>query len=144
MLAMTHALAGATIGATLGHPALVIPAAAASHLLLDALPHWNFALVRRITAKEILRLSPELLGMLAVSGGYLFWFPNRWLSILLGVFFAIAPDLLTEIERIFGYDLSKRFSALHERIQWELPVLPGLATQLLMVGLLLYLTIRFA
>jgi len=43
MTATSHAIVGSVIAAKVGNPALAIPIALASHLVLDAIPHWDTA-----------------------------------------------------------------------------------------------------
>jgi len=43
MTATTHALIGTIIAAKIGNPALAIPIAVASHIVVDAIPHWDTA-----------------------------------------------------------------------------------------------------
>lgn len=46
MTATSHALIGAIIAAKIGNPALAIPIAIASHIIADAIPHWDTATSR--------------------------------------------------------------------------------------------------
>lgn len=41
MTATSHAVVGTVIAAKIGDPALAIPIAIASHVLLDSIPHWD-------------------------------------------------------------------------------------------------------
>jgi hypothetical protein len=41
MTATSHAIVGTVIAAKVGNPALAIPIALASHVILDAIPHWD-------------------------------------------------------------------------------------------------------
>lgn len=41
MTATSHALIGTVIAAKIGNPALAIPIAIASHVVADAIPHWD-------------------------------------------------------------------------------------------------------
>jgi hypothetical protein len=43
MTATSHAIIGTVIAAKIGNPALAIPIAIASHVVLDAIPHWDTA-----------------------------------------------------------------------------------------------------
>lgn len=137
MLATTHVIAGAAIAVTLKNPTLIIPAALASHLVLDAIPHWNFPLVKRCSLEEFVKIAPELLGMAAAAGAFLIGFPHLWEIILLGAFFSIAPDLVVEVREIFGKSVLKTFTAFHENIQREVTPLPGLLTQAALIILLI-------
>lgn len=42
MTATAHALVGGAIAASIANPAIGLPLAAASHPLLDMIPHWDF------------------------------------------------------------------------------------------------------
>lgn len=43
MTATGHAIIGTVIAAKIGNPALAIPIALASHVVADAIPHWDLA-----------------------------------------------------------------------------------------------------
>jgi hypothetical protein len=43
MTASSHALIGTVIAAKIGNPSLAIPLAIASHIVADAIPHWDTA-----------------------------------------------------------------------------------------------------
>lgn len=43
MTATSHAIIGTIIAAKIGNPTLAIPIAIASHIALDAIPHWDTA-----------------------------------------------------------------------------------------------------
>ena len=43
MTATSHALIGTVIAAKIGNPALAIPLAVATHIIADAIPHWDTA-----------------------------------------------------------------------------------------------------
>src|SRR3989344_75011 len=43
MTATGHAILGTVIAAKIGNPALAIPLALASHIVADAIPHWDTA-----------------------------------------------------------------------------------------------------
>lgn len=47
MTATSHALIGTIIAAKIGNPALAIPIAIASHVVADAIPHWDTATNRK-------------------------------------------------------------------------------------------------
>lgn len=52
MTATGHAVIGTVIAAKIGNPALAIPIAVASHLVADAIPHWDMATSRVQKGKE--------------------------------------------------------------------------------------------
>jgi len=43
MTATSHAIVGSVIAAKIGNPALAVPIALASHVVLDSIPHWDTA-----------------------------------------------------------------------------------------------------
>lgn len=47
MTATSHAIIGTIIAAKIGNPALAIPIAITSHIVMDAIPHWDTATNRR-------------------------------------------------------------------------------------------------
>lgn len=47
MTATSHAIIGTIIAAKVGNPVLAIPIAIASHIALDAIPHWDTATNRK-------------------------------------------------------------------------------------------------
>lgn len=47
MTATSHALIGTIIAVKIGNPALAIPIAIASHIVADAIPHWDTATNRK-------------------------------------------------------------------------------------------------
>lgn len=47
MTATSHAIIGTIIAAKIGNPALAIPMAIVSHVIADAIPHWDTATNRR-------------------------------------------------------------------------------------------------
>lgn len=54
MTATGHALLGTMIAAKIGNPALAIPLAIASHIITDAIPHWDTATnIRKKTKKKV-------------------------------------------------------------------------------------------
>ncbi|OGH07736.1 MAG: hypothetical protein A2W22_03245 [Candidatus Levybacteria bacterium RBG_16_35_11] len=43
MTATSHAIVGTVIAAKIGNPALAVPIALVSHVILDSIPHWDTA-----------------------------------------------------------------------------------------------------
>ena len=54
MTATAHALVGGAIAASISNPAIGLPLAAASHPLLDMIPHWDFGWGWRKKSKVLL------------------------------------------------------------------------------------------
>lgn len=94
MIGFNHTLAGAIIAVTL--PAPLVPLVAlTSHFLLDSMPHFG----------NSKRFSPYTTGfkwllvvdaILCFSSLFFAWwlFPDKWLIITIGAFFATLPDFL--------------------------------------------------
>lgn len=152
MLEFAHAVAGATIASKIANPAISLPLALASHFAVDLLPHWNFQLDRekqkfgKITKKTLLWLYIDSLTGLTLG----LWLaksalPNTFhaLTIIAGAFLAVLPDLI-EAPYFFLGKKNKFISlvmAFQKQLQWNIPLLPGIMTQILFVGLLLYLAL---
>ncbi len=51
MTATAHAIIGIVIAAKVGDPAIAIPIAIASHIVADAIPHWDMATSRKQKGK---------------------------------------------------------------------------------------------
>src|SRR6185312_15169785 len=56
MRAINHALTGSLIGLIIGEPAIAVPAAVASHFILDAIPHYD-----EVPAKPTLKMKEQWL-----------------------------------------------------------------------------------
>ncbi|HSX37019.1 MAG TPA: hypothetical protein VLG13_02795 [Patescibacteria group bacterium] len=129
MTATNHALTGAFIGLAVGNPWIAVPAAFASHFVLDALPHYNPAGNSDI---EIIK-SKKFFYIQIVAGASLCTLivlvlflahPTHWLLASVCAFLATSPDLLSfprflHIKRT-GKDIRERswFWRFHHIIQW--------------------------
>lgn len=69
MTATAHAIIGASIAAAIKDPAIGLPLAAASHPLVDMIPHWDFGLGwrKKTKLKLFVQSSVDLLLGLVVS-----------------------------------------------------------------------------
>lgn len=121
MTGFNHALAGVGIAITVGNPILVAPIALVSHFLLDMLPHFYLKSFGDTTTRPYQR---RLLWFLAVDGvitlSFVIWaiylWPQLWLAIAVGVFFAMAPDILWPLNG--RVEALKKFFQFHQKIQW--------------------------
>lgn len=128
MILTSHAIVGAAIASAIpSHPISAFILAVLSHLLLDAVPHWQYPLnsIKRSDAsnpdekkiergpgfkKDVLRVGTDaLLGI--ILGCLLFWPSNNigLLTMALAIFGSLMPDGLT-----FLYAWGWRFSPLAE------------------------------
>jgi hypothetical protein len=95
--ATNHALTGAAIGLLTGNPWLAIPAAVASHFVLDALPHFglegDIPKFLRSRGFTVMLASDAILCVLLVAVLALLR-PEHWLLASFCAFMATSPDLL--------------------------------------------------
>lgn len=146
MLLINHTLTGVALGLTIDNPAVIVPTAVASHLLLDTTPHfgppqhWKFGFRAPwflIVGGVDFALS---IGITAMS--LVIW-PDRVVQILCGVIGADLPDFLYIPAILFGQATVERVVPLYKRvlaftngIQWyEHPL--GLITEAIWCVLIL-------
>lgn len=117
MIGFNHALAGIGIALSVRNPLLVASIALISHFLLDIIPHFHHesfgdTLRRPYTQrfKQVLLLDTVVTISIALLALY-FW-PELWFVLLLGIFFAMLPDFLwplygkvPQLERFFHFHL---------------------------------------
>ena len=151
MLFTNHGLTGVALGLHIDNPALLVPAAVASHLLLDAAPHFGFSDVHfssqdgtefRIPKVFITALVDGLcaIGVLIAALGA---FPERRGHILIGWISAVVPDLLYIPETLFKLKISGKFGDFHKRIQWYEREL-GIITELIWLTLMSWVILHYA
>lgn len=150
MLELPHVLVGATIATKISNPLVSLPLAFLSNFLLDLLPHWNPHLYTELQAKKQLsRRSYTIVfidaGLALVSGLVLAFrfYPNweRVLVVLLGCFFASIADL-AEAPYFFLHSRNKyllKLLALQRKLQFNVPLIPGLLSQTVVMGVCLWL-----
>lgn len=128
MTGFNHALTGAAIGLAVQQPLLVVPLALASHFMLDALPHFGGHPVYEWGHKHFTKviLFDALMCIAAVAIAIMLA-PQLALAILLGVAFAMLPDL--SLVHYYTHGKPKHwFHNFHLGIQWfERP--PGLLVE---------------
>ena len=93
MTGLNHAVTGATVAAAINRPILALPAALASHFLVDMIPHWNYkvhgGVKGRIKVMTVdLFLSLSLLVVLALTVN-----AQPWI-VFAGGILAISPDIM--------------------------------------------------
>jgi hypothetical protein len=146
MLVAPHIATGVTLGIVLGEPLLVVPAAIASHFLLDSVPHWQETMAPyHPTWKTYLRIPLDLGLGLAIILFALKLQPDHSLSILLGAFFAATPDLdvITVVFPRLKTKIVTKYWDWHCKIQREVSTLTGVVTQLAVIAISL-ITITMA
>ncbi len=129
MTAPNHALTGALIGLTISNPLLALPLAFLSHLVCDAIPHYDQPEpeLERIGSQQLVReqlviggaLCVLLVLVLAVAH------PHHWLLAAVCAFLATSSDLFwiprfLHVRRT-GHDLPRLnwFLRLHSWVQWR-------------------------
>jgi hypothetical protein len=94
MTATNHALTGAVIAAALPAPLLAIPLALASHIAIDALPHFGDDAEEFSSRKFKYMLFIDLLICIAIAAIILAFRPEHWFLLITCAFIATAPDIL--------------------------------------------------
>jgi len=123
MLVTNHVAAGAAIGALLHRrPALAFAAGVASHLAMDALPHWG--LPREAASQEEFLLVAKRDGLAGLAAIAALAGPARGLRT--GVVAGIAGATLLDVDKparhFFGRNpVPAPIQEFHERIQREAP-----------------------
>jgi hypothetical protein len=147
MLTTPHAVTGATLGALLPNPILVIPLAIGSHFILDTILHWQETLTPYIpTKKTYIRMPIDILLGLALVWLMAHWQPDHVSTIWLGAVTANIPDLDSIVVLIpkLKQGLLEKFWDWHCKIQRETSSIWGVFTQLVvvLVGLLIVFETR--
>ncbi|OGC82562.1 MAG: hypothetical protein A2788_01165 [Candidatus Abawacabacteria bacterium RIFCSPHIGHO2_01_FULL_46_8] len=149
MLTTVHAAAGIALAGRLKRPVWLIVAAFSSHLVLDALPHWDRILPYNLASffqPNWLWLDFALAGL--VTFALPAWFKLRRQCLYwLGAFFAVLPDGLTFLDRFIDFNpwgWHDAFFALHGGIQLVVTFVPGILFQLGTLAIMLFLFIHKA
>lgn len=144
MLTTPHLLVGAAIGAHFHNPMLVVPAAAASHFVLDSVPHlMGFIEVEDLDKKDVAFVIGDV--VLGVSLVYLLSRSNPQMELMwLGAFCAMLPDFHHTFQVLFGPDKLQKYDNLHLKFHYKKPIslLPGIATQVITVLLAIFVTLK--
>ena len=120
MLVTNHVLSGAIIGAAARSPWIAFPVGFASHLVLDAIPHWG----RFDSHDHFMRVAvADGLTGLAVMGAATAATPAAdRAAVFAGMAGAAFPDLNKPSNIFFGHSfVPRRFDEFHGRIQDEAP-----------------------
>lgn len=131
MLTTPHLIVGAAIGASFQNPLLVAPAAAASHFILDSIPHiMGIVEVEDFDKKDAV----FILGDIVLGLGLMLILTNnnpRSDLMWLGAFCAMLPDFHHTYQLLFGPEKLAKYDKWHLRFHYKKPMklLPGFATQ---------------
>lgn len=144
MLELPHTVVGAAIAIKVGNPALALPLALASHFVLDLIPHWNPHLNKELKAHGKITNKSKIIIVLDVITSLFAGFyiastalPNetRFLTILIGGFLGALPDVVEGPYFFFGWKhpYIQKLIQLQSSLQFNIPMIPGLATQVLIL-----------
>lgn len=145
MLLTNHSLTGVVLGLNVTNPVILAPAAFISHLALDSIPHFGS---ERLFGEFFDTKFAKTIGVIDCFGAltvYLvsvYAFPNYWLMITIGVFFACLPDLFYLPQLFFGVRLDRAIRPLHGAVQWSQTV-PGLAVDTVWAAGMIHLIQNF-
>jgi len=140
MTATAHALIGTIIAAKIGNPALAIPIAIASHIVADAIPHWDTATNRSKKTFKKMFIDSFLDVVLGFVLSYLLvilFFPKTNLSYAFVII--IASQLLDWVTSLYYFFHLKAFKwaySFQKMFNNDLDLPWGLVIQIvLLVGL---------
>src|SRR4051794_2095773 len=102
MFLTNHTLTGVVLGQAIDSPLLLAPAAFASHLAMDSLPHFGSKKWPYLSRPWYVMAVIDNLIALSVFGAALILWPERRAQTVIGVFFACLPDLLFLVEVVRG------------------------------------------
>lgn len=145
MLETPHVALGAAIATKIPNPLISIPLSFASHFLLEMIPHWNPHLNTEI--KKFGKLTKKTTTLIVIDattslvlGGYVAFNSStstaHMFTILACCFASALPDLI-EIPYFFWgvrNKFLKSWISLKKSIQVDVSILPGLATQAVILG----------
>lgn len=120
MLVTNHVLSGAALGAVVRKPWIAFPLGFASHLVLDAMPHWG----RFEDPDRFMRVAVAdgLSGLAAMGAAAVAARPGQRAGVVAGMMGAALPDLNKPALVFFGRSpFPAGFDDFHGRIQDEAP-----------------------
>jgi hypothetical protein len=144
VLETPHVIVGAAIATHVVNPALAIPLAFASHFILEKVPHWNPHLnsetekYGRPSKQSTYIVIADVITSLAL-GGYVAsraipdW--GHTATILAACFAAVLPDILEGPYFFLNMrsEIIKKWIKFQKSIQVDIPIIPGLITQVITV-----------
>jgi hypothetical protein len=125
MTGLNHAVTGALVAAVIKEPLIALPAALASHFVIDALPHWDYKIEGSARKRQLIMLADLAFSILLLSV-VAFLLTEQWWLVFLGGLLAIVPDMMWLPDLLTGSppstkgdDLLSRIRRFHLRIQWS-------------------------
>lgn len=145
MLELPHTLVGIAIATKLNNPALSLPLAFTSHFALDFIPHWNPHLNQEINKHgRITKLTTAIViidVVISLVAGLAIAYMNAqdiesFITIIFGGFLAVLPDVVEAPYYFFGFRslIIARWVRFQTNLQCNIPLLPGVLTQLIIIG----------
>jgi hypothetical protein len=147
MTATSHAIIGTIIAAKIGNPALAIPIAIASHIVADAIPHWDTATNK--SKKTFRRMFTDsfidvVLGFVLSYLLIIFLFPATNLAYAVLIIFASQLlDWATALYYFFHIQALKFVYSFQKLFNHDLDLPWGLVTQIIPVLTLVVLAKLF-
>jgi hypothetical protein len=135
MLLTNHALTGLFLSQGIQNPLVLAPTALASHLALDALPHFGWKGASFKDKRWLTLATFDCLAGLTIYGLALIARPQYALNITVGIFFATLPDLLFLSAIFLNRPIKNAFTRFHSWIQWSESPMGGLLELGWMLGL---------
>lgn len=137
MTATAHALVGGAIAASSIHPALGLPLSAASHPILDMIPHWDLGIGWRGKNKVTLFVESTLDLIIGIALSFFIFGRNvDPVYFLSCIFFSEIWDILMMPYLLFKWDFPP-FSTAYKwqhKIQSNIKLPWGILTQIASVG----------
>ena len=132
MTATAHALVGGAIAASIANPAIGLPLAAASHPILDMIPHWDLGMGWRAKNKVTLFAEAVLDLVFGIALAYLIFGKNvDPIYFLACIFFSEIWDILMMPYLLFDWNFPPFSTAyrLQHKIQSNIKLPWGIFTQ---------------
>lgn len=123
MQALNHMVFGTLVAITVNDPVIAVPVALASHIALDAIPHYGDNPRAALGSRAYnLRVIADIVACILVMLLFLSFHPINPILILVCAFFAILPDIFWPFALIVKHKGPVwAFFRFHKNIQHESP-----------------------
>jgi len=142
MTATGHAIIGTVVAAKIGDPALAVPLAFGSHILTDALPHWDEGTNGKKSKKRIIAeaVFDVLIGFAISYLIVIFLFPKTDIVyVFLIILVSQSLDWLTAPWYFFGIKSFKIFYKFQKMFDNRMPAPWGIINQIAILALIIIL-----
>jgi hypothetical protein len=123
MTGLNHAATGALVAVAVRQPVLALPLALAAHFAVDAIPHWNYAVIGRL--REVIMRADLVLSLALLVALALVLASPGWLVVACGLL-CMAPDAMWLPEILQGKPpvihrstMVGRMREFHRKVQWQ-------------------------